>query len=310
MKESILDFANLVESEIKKRHEAEVDTTVVVIPKNNGVKKTGIILRGKGESIAPTIFMEEFYKDYMKGLEMKEIIEQVWGVYEAEKLDNTWIVQAFQDKEYIKKKVVYRLLNKKKNLELLEDTPYMDFLDLAIVPYVEIALNNHTKGAVKVSNEHLSMWEITHDEIFQWAGKNTCRILPPKIYTVEELLQQLFETSGDLYAGEVLDSMCQIGREERFPMYVLTNYEKRFGAACMVYEDVLEMFAQQLNSDIYIIPSSIHELILLPRSAGMDKEYIKDMVREVNATQVPKEEVLSDEVYLYSRTQQGFCIIN
>lgn len=310
MEKSILEFARLVESEIKKKYEDKVETTVVVVPKNNGVKKTGVILRGKGECIAPTIFMEEFYGAYTQGIDLEKILEQIWGVYENQRLDHTWIAEAFQDKEYIKKKVVYRLLNREKNREILQDTPYIDFLDLAIVPYVEIALDHHVKGAVKVSNQHLEMWEITSDEIFQWAGKNTSKILPPQIYQVEELLRQLYESAGDLYAREVLDCIWQVEKEDRFPMYVLTNCEKKYGAACMVYEDVLEMFAQQHNSDIYIIPSSVHELILIPCTSGMDKENIKDMVKEVNATQVPKEEILSDEVYLYSREKRGFGVVD
>lgn len=310
MESSIFEFARLVEGGIKEKYENMVETTVVVVPKNNGVKKTGIILRGKGESIAPTIFMEEFYGEYCNGTELRKIIEKVWGIYENEKVENKWIAEAFQDKEYIKKKVVYRLLNREKNQELLQDTPYIKFLDLAIVPYVELQLDHQLRGAVKVSNQHLDMWGIGCEDIMKWAGVNTCKILPPKIYRVEELLQQLFESVGDLYAGEVLDTIWQVDPKDRFPMYVLTNCEKKFGAACMVYENVLEMFAQQHNSDIYIIPSSIHELILIPCTAGMEKAYIQDMVKEVNATQVPKEEILSDEIYLYSRAERGFCVVD
>ena len=92
--------------------------------------------------------------------------------------------------------------------------------------------------------------------------------------------------------------------EDRIPMYVLSNRQKLQGAACMFYPDILKNFAEEKNSDLYILPSSIHEVILLPATEDMEKENLLEMVTEINKTQVQECDVLADSVYYYSRQSQ------
>ena len=87
-------------------------------------------------------------------------------------------------------------------------------------------------------------------------------------------------------------------------MYILTNETKLNGAACILYENVLYDFAQKLGEDLYILPSSVHEVILLPKLSVFEKDELVNMVREVNTEGVAAEEVLSDHVYEYNRTQR------
>ena len=92
--------------------------------------------------------------------------------------------------------------------------------------------------------------------------------------------------------------------EDRIPMYVLSNKQKLQGAACMFYPDILKNFAEEKNSDLYILPSSIHEVILLPAVGDLEKEGLLEMVTEINKTQVQECDVLADSVYYYNRKLQ------
>ena len=84
-------------------------------------------------------------------------------------------------------------------------------------------------------------------------------------------------------------------------MYILTNTEKLHGAACILYQQLLEEFAKKVNDNLYILPSSVHEIIMIPASFAGKASELRQMVEEINATQVEEEEVLSDSVYFFNR---------
>jgi len=96
--------------------------------------------------------------------------------------------------------------------------------------------------------------------------------------------------------------------EDIYPMYILTNQKGINGASCMIYKDVIKEFAQLIKSDIYILPSSIHEIILIPLEGSEDKERFKRMVIDINSSQVPADEVLSDSVYMYSLEKDAIVL--
>lgn len=84
-------------------------------------------------------------------------------------------------------------------------------------------------------------------------------------------------------------------------MYLLTNQTKLYGATCLLYKDILKEFTDKLDANLFIIPSSVHEVILVPVSDALSNEYLTDLIREVNATELSLDEALSDHVYLYTR---------
>ena len=100
-------------------------------------------------------------------------------------------------------------------------------------------------------------------------------------------------------AEEFYDMMVDVG--DAVPMYVCTNTMKLNGAGTILYTGLLQEFADRVGSDVFILPSSIHEMILIPANEYCDVDYLKDMVRTVNATEVAPEEILSDNVYYYNR---------
>jgi hypothetical protein len=153
----------------------------------------------------------------------------------------------------------------------------------------------------------MKLWDVTLEELKALAVQNTEELFPASIKSMEEVL------SGILSEGVLGSSEENITEElsmQLFPdsknnaqpkMYILTNQKGINGASCLLYENVIRQFAQKINSDLYILPSSIHEIILIPNDISMNKETFTKMVEDVNRTQVAAEEVLSDHVYHYSR---------
>jgi hypothetical protein len=111
------------------------------------------------------------------------------------------------------------------------------------------------------------------------------------------------QMSMDELIGQVISG------ENRVPMYVLTNRSHYYGAACMLYPKLLKCIGEGLDSNFYVLPSSVHELIILQDLGMEDAATLMDMVKEVNATEVKEEEVLSDSVYYYDREKEGLSIL-
>lgn len=137
-------------------------------------------------------------------------------------------------------------------------------------------------------------WGIDVNELFDIASFNTPKLLESDIKNLSEIVENIMKNKG-------ADVTFPIEYKDESPMYVLTNKLKLYGACCILYKHLLEEFASSVKTDLYIIPSSIHEVLLVPKREEYDKEYLSELVREVNTTELSPEEVLSDHIYYYSR---------
>ncbi|MBR1523675.1 MAG: hypothetical protein IJ641_04380, partial [Lachnospiraceae bacterium] len=138
---------------------------------------------------------------------------------------------------------------------------------------------------------HVDMWHTDEQEIEKHAFMNTPRILPSAIWTIKDLLDEMGVPTEDI--------------SNETPMYILSNKDRINGAGAMMYDGILRKFAGNLGNDIYILPSSIHELILVPECDVMDPDSLMEMIADVNDTQVSREEILSYSLYKYSRERDA-----
>lgn len=303
-------FVDIMRKKVENLSENGTKVIIMEICKNNGVKKKGLMVKAKDCNMAPTVYLEEFYLEYKRGKTLEEIAEAVVGVYRNNESIQAFHIEDFKDFRQMKSQLVFRVINYEKNAQMLKSSPYITFLDLAIVPYVSFPVDGHNYGSVLVKHEHLDIWGITPETVMKIAAENTPKLLQPQIRKMEDTIRQLIAAGGGEERIEYemfLEEMEE--NENKVPMYVLTNPRNLYGASCMVYDGVLEMFAEEMGEDIYILPSSIHEVILLPASKALSSIELRTMVREINMTQIPTEEVLSDHVYKYSVQERGFCMI-
>lgn len=286
------------------------------IYKNNGILLQGVCVLEKGMNIAPTVYLNDFCDGYEEGETFGEIIIKIVEIIERNKVTKQLDVDFFMDYEQVKKKLVLRLINRGKNVELLKQVPYLEFMDLAIVCHCVMVTEEIGSGSILIYKQHLKNWEITEDTLFHDAFKNSPIIEPYNILTVSEMVKNILRDN----VQEQIDEICEgdsIDKEEllentlenmameiektHVPMSVLTNSRRYYGAAGLVYPGVLETIGELLQDDFYVLPSSVHEVIFIGKSEGMDATNLNDMIKEVNRTQVEEEEWLSDHAYLYER---------
>lgn len=282
------EFVKKVEEQLRCSTEKKVQRKQIT--KNNGIQLDAVLLSQEGEKIAPTIYLNEQYQRYLEGEELDVIVKRILTLSE-QKLKGEFNTEQFLDFTRAKEHILLKIIHAKKNEELLNEIPHKLFLDLAVVFYYLLP-DEGVHGSILIRNEHMQLWDVTDEEIYNIAMKNTPNELEPEIKDMNTVVSELFEDMPELEEEEFA--------KESAPMYVVTNKQRFYGASCMLYPGLLKTFAEMRNTDFYILPSSVHELLLVPLALGVPEE-LSAMVREVNDTQVMPEEVLSDHVYLYRR---------
>lgn len=270
-------------------------TLIKPVDKNNGVVLHGLIINNGLCNISPTIYLDYYYDEYKKGFSIDSLSKQIITQYQKFALEEDFDITVFTDYKKCKPNISYKLINYEKNKELLKDVPHIVYLDLAIVFYCLLCKSKAETSSILIRNSHMEHWGVTCEELFDVASNNTPRLLESDIRNLTDIVKELMDNNPDI----VLNSDSVIDDDNA--MYVLTNKLKLYGACCILYKNLLEEFAKKVGSDLYIIPSSVHEVLLLPNSIEYDREYLTDLVKEVNSSDLSTEDVLSDHVYYYSR---------
>ena len=286
-------FIEEVERRVKEKIKGNETITVYIhtAVKNNGKERKGVTVSEKGIHISPTIYLEEYFQQFQEGKPIEKIVEKILQLYEEVKCSHPCEESLLQNYEELKGKFACKLIHRGKNEKLLNDIPYVPWMDLAIVVFVLLEVSPYGTATVLVRKEHLEIWGLTEAQLFDEAKKNTPILLPYQFCPMRKLLREICPYAVDE------------GEEEEESLYVLSNKLRSFGAASMLYEGILEKVGQKLGENYYILPSSIHEVIVVPESKSPVKQDLEEMVREINETQVEEEEVLSDRVYYFSRKE-------
>ena len=257
--------------------------------KNNGVERVGLTITDKRVNISPTIYLEEYYKQFKNGFEIQDIVQSVLDVYHEVKFEHTWQVDTVKDFEMMRSKIVYKLIHAEKNKSLLRNIPYISYLDFAIVFYILFEVDESGTATIPITHELIQLWDVSLDEIQQNAFSNAPTLLPASFKPMQMVIDELI---GSNYSEEeCIEDL----------MFVLTNSLRSFGAACILYDGMLDRIGEEIGENYYILPSSIHEMIIVPESNSPSREHLNEMIAEVNQTQVDVEDYLSDCVYYYDR---------
>ena len=163
-----------------------------------------------------------------------------------------------------------------------------------------------------IHNIHLDIWDISLTELKETALANPPRLFPPVISSMARIIEDLSQAMEQESGSHPFDK--QPGNQElpdpdaSAPFFVLSNTSGINGAACILYPEVLKNFADSMEKDIIILPSSIHEVLLLPDDGDISCNEMSRLVAHINQTEVPKEDRLSNQVYFYSRQNQSLTL--
>ena len=275
----------------------EYHTELSVIRKNNGVMKEVLYVRKKESECMPCFYTDELYESYRSGENEVGLADHMVNIVLKECEIVRREVQKYLTKEWIAEHLFLRLVQIEKNREWLEDAIYITYLDLAAVVYV---LTEDDETGVKSFLLPKSAWDTleagTPEEYFPKLVENTARMFPDKLWGIEAITE---EEDAERYSMfKLTEEPMERMRDDR--LYVLSNYRKINGAATMLYPRLLERIYEGFSGNFFVIPSSVHEVLLIKETEAEEEAFLNCMVREVNESQVEPEEVLSDHVYYYS----------
>ena len=278
------------------------------IRKNNGVLLKGLVITQEKESISPTIYLDGFYQDYLKGKAFGRIVEEIIHLYKENKVKVPINMDFFLDYKAVRGRIFQKVIHYEKNRELLDNIPHKRFMDLAVVVYYAYMNDFLGRGSIQITVSHLDKWGISEEKLFEDASKNTREKLGVEILGMKDMLTELFfDNQCDADAAQVKEAVSYVERD--VSMHVMTVKGRYFGAACICDTEMLKCFSERCNCNFYILPSSIHELILIPDTGFENPENLRRMVREVNAEHVEEEEQLSDNVYYFNRSTNTVNIV-
>ncbi len=329
-----MEFKNFVEEvkeTIKQYFREEVTIEIKEILKNNGVLMTGLVILEKDRNCAPNIYLNDFYEQYQNGKTIYHICSDIMMCYKEFKMDKRIDMDFFSNYGVVKEKLTFRLVNYVGNQELLNQVPHVPFLDLAIIFACNVSNECVESGSILIRNEHMKEWNITVDELQQDALKNAIKTQKAEIRPMEDVIYDMVKyhmnleiqnlasknlntkvTIQDDLINPIVDEMLEkMYSEAKGPqMYVLTNDSKYYGAGTILYDNLMMDFAIKTQMDYYVIPSSVHEMILVPMTeCEEDLSYLKNMVCEVNKTELAKEEILSDCIYVFRKDEGNLKIM-
>ena len=269
----------------------ELHTDVIL---NNGTTHIALILYKNGEKLHPQIYLERFFEDYKRGKTMKEILQDVMTTYEeALRNINPDSLSGIEDWEQVKGRLAFRLLSKEHNKETLENYVYKDFLDLAAIVTFCAEIDEQGVKAIRVTHDLAERWNVSEEEILQAAEENTESLFPVRMEPILDTLCRVADISRDDLPEEVL------AEEDSPQIMVLTNYLGVNGATVLLYDSLLQQVYEKLGGKFIILPSSIHEVIVMPSASAPPAADSQKMVEQINRSAVREEEILSDSVYLY-----------
>lgn len=290
------EFAQKVLGAVGNALGEEYTVGLKTVIKNNGVRLQGLQITAGERNIVPVIYLEYFLAAYEDGVTMTKIVEKILQVYREEVPELDFDVAFFRKFENVRERICYRLIRRDGNEELLADIPYVEFLDLAICFFYSYPGEQFGEGVIVLHNSHLDMWKVSIKELMKLAEINTPRIYPGELKSMAEIMRESVEYDDGEYPE---DGMLEI----------LTNTLKSHGAACLLYPRLLEKIASKRKESFYIIPSSVHEVLLLKDTGEVDAINIRKIIKEINERVVAREEILSDNLYFYDFSSKSVRII-
>ncbi len=250
-----------------------------------------------GLSISPTIYINDMYEDYkISGNAGKVILR------EAERLAGAVRHMPFKAEELdfdnAEKRIVFCLINREQNMELLKNMPHRDFQDLAVIYRMIVGEKDGAISSIMITDNIARRIGFTEDALYNHAYRNTREIMPPTVTGIKEAIKGM-AASLDIAESETVWLMEEM--QDEIPLWVMSNEKGFNGASVMLYEDKLQELAQHVGADLFIIPSSIHEIIAMPATENVVPEEIAQVVNMVNMEEVDLCERLSNNVYFYDK---------
>lgn len=292
------EFKNSLIKELTDKYLEKAQITINEVTKNNGLVLDGIhiVFKDDDSKIVPVIYLNQFYDAYSNGnLSIDEITDQIVSMREKAVVDAPKeYIDLLTKWDNVKNNIYPMLVATKGNENLLKSLLTRPFLDLSIIYMIRIGETKEAISSVKITENLAQTYNVDEETVYETAMEN----LEKDEYSLCDIREVISEMMG-LDSDECEDDELSHALDDK--MYVLTNKIKMNGAAGMLNMNLIgEKFK---NRSFYILPSSIHELILVPYQDEMSVDELNAMIQEVNRTQLSQDEILSEHAYFYDGSE-------
>lgn len=297
-----MDFEKFKESLIedvqqglyKKGIEANVSTNEV---SKLNESYEALTVTPEGSNVGVNVNMENFFEAYENGVDYDAVVDRAIRVIENGLDQQPAIdVSSLTDYSQMKDKLIMEVVSKEANEEMLANIPHVEMEDMAVVYRFVLDSSEEGRATILATNQLIETMGVTPEQLHKDAMENAPELKPAIIMGMTEMLADM---------GMPMEMMGMEAPTQEF-MYVATVEDKINGAGVLAYQNFMDQAAERIGGDFFILPSSRHEILLVPDNGEADLQQLKDMVREVNATQVAPEEKLTDSVYHYDSKEKIF----
>ncbi len=252
---NILNYQEFLDSVLMKMKKSYPHCRIDIhdVRKNNGLILQGMQIQNQDTNLSPTIYLNSFYEMYLENHSIDMVVTEIQELYDNDIIHKNLDVSFLSDFEKVKECIIYRLINAEKNEELLNEIPHIPFKNMAICFYCTFELEPGISGSTLIKSDMAQIWKVETEKLMELAETNTHRILPEQFICIKDMLNKEDELKEGYYSIEP---------DEENEMYVLTNEEHYYGAAAILYPNVLNRLADRFKCDFFVIPSSIHEMII------------------------------------------------
>lgn len=298
---NMTEFVENLKDEVREYLPEDVKENIVIddveVVKMNDQKLHGLTFRVPGSDAAPTLYVDDMFRAYKDGMDIGELTAEMASMYAGSR-GGAKPPEVDLSYDRVKDNLTVRLLEKKRNRAFLSNMPHVSVgHGLAVIADINMGEGRGGDWRIAVNNNVLEQLGVDRETLFADAMENSAIMEPA----------QLVDMSNALFSPDrinLLEREEPIAPEDVGSMYVLTNASGSLGAAAMFYPDVKEKAAELIDGDYYILPSSIHEVILVPDTMEVKAKDLCEMVKQANRTVVEEKDILSDNVYHYSRDER------
>jgi len=303
-----MDYENFKESFIEALKEdlyekgAEVRLDTKSVEKLNNEGYDAVTVTPTDSNIGVTLNVEAFYKAYENGADMSDVVSKasdtvMKGFNDQPDID----VSTLMDYDQMKDKLIMEVVSTDANADMLANVPHQEMEDMSVVYRFVIDSNDNGRATILATNNMIEAMGVTPEQLHADALENAPELKPAVITGMSEVMAEMMGMSPEEMA---MMGMPTDPADEQ--MYVATVPDKIHGAGVLAYQDFMDQAAERVGGSFFVLPSSLHEVLLVPDNGQMNLQDLEAMVREVNATQVAPEDKLTDNVYHYDAEAKVF----
>ena len=269
---------------------------------------TGLMVRKEGELLTPTINLNQLYEAYktQPSVTMETVCRKIADIVLEAPIQVD--LKAILNYENVKDKLFIRASSAEANKEVLEIVPHQLKEDLAITYHVAVGKNQDGLSSMLITNEMMKEYGVTQEQIHEDAMKSSPRVMVPEVSSIGVLIDEIYQKNILMLTPDEREMLLETLQEssEMPTFFVVTNTERVNGAGVIFYPEFMDNMGELLGNNFFILPSSIHQMLILPDDGQVDAEMLRDMVKEVNATQVAPAERLTNDVYHFDTKDHVF----